>query len=84
MQAALLAGEVWRFPGRNSSKLGLPSWQIAAIVKRRAGGKAHACCKGACSVAVSYKPPMLVTRVRLPACALFVFLREVGVEPGSA
>ena len=24
----------------------------------------------ACSVAVSYKPPMLVTRVRLPACAL--------------
>ena len=26
-------------------------------------------CYGACSVAVSYKPPMLVTRVRLPACA---------------
>ena len=25
---------------------------------------------GACSVAVSYKPPMLVTRVRLPACAI--------------
>ena len=25
---------------------------------------------GACSVAASYKPPMLVTRVRLPACAL--------------
>ena len=24
----------------------------------------------ACSVAVSYKPPMLVTRARLPACAL--------------
>ena len=24
---------------------------------------------GACSVAASYKPPMLVTRVRLPACA---------------
>ena len=27
-------------------------------------------CMSACSVAVSYKPPMLVTRVRLPACAL--------------
>ena len=26
---------------------------------------------GACSVAASYKPPMLVTRVRLPACASF-------------
>ena len=26
---------------------------------------------GACSVAASYKPPMLVTRVQLPACALF-------------
>ena len=25
----------------------------------------------ACSVTVSYKPPMLVTRVRLPACAYF-------------
>ena len=24
-----------------------------------------------CSVAASYKPPMLVTRVRLPACAVF-------------
>ena len=23
-----------------------------------------------CSVAASYKPPMLVTRVRLPACAV--------------
>ena len=27
----------------------------------------------ACSVAASYKPPMLVTRVRLPACACFCF-----------
>ena len=27
-------------------------------------------CMSACSVAASYKPPMLVTRVRLPACAL--------------
>ena len=30
-----------------------------------------------CSVAASYKPPMLVTRVRLPACAVFVgFARD--------
>ena len=29
------------------------------------------CDMSACSVAVSYKPPMLVTRVRLPACAFF-------------
>ena len=28
-------------------------------------------CICACSVAASYKPPMLVTRVRLPACAEF-------------
>ena len=26
--------------------------------------------RSACSVAASYKPPMLVTRVRLPACAV--------------
>ena len=32
----------------------------------------------ACSVAASYKPPMLVTRVRLPACAvLFVNLLPI-------
>ena len=30
-----------------------------------------AACISACSVAASYKPPMLVTRVRLPACAHF-------------
>ena len=29
----------------------------------------HACHR-ACSVTASYKPPMLVTRVRLPACAV--------------
>ena len=33
-------------------------------------------CISACSVAVSYKPPMLVTRVRLPACAdAFIIFR---------
>ena len=31
-------------------------------------GLAHV--RSACSVAASYKPPMLVTRVRLPACAV--------------
>ena len=44
-----------------------------------------------CSVAASYKPPMLVTRVRLPACAVFVgvvadvvFLPELdGLVPYS-
>ena len=30
----------------------------------------------ACSVTVSYKPPMLVTRVRLPACA---YVLEAGI-----
>ena len=35
------------------------------------------CVHGACSVAVSYKPPMLVTRARLPACA-FVRLPKGG------
>ena len=30
--------------------------------------------QSACSVAVSYKPPMLVTRVRLPACAVNLLL----------
>ena len=28
-------------------------------------------CRSACSVAVSYKPPMLVTRAQLPACAYY-------------
>ena len=28
----------------------------------------------ACSVAASYKPPMLVTRAQLPACALYTVL----------
>ena len=32
--------------------------------------------QGACSVAASYKPPMLVTRVRLPACA---YVLEAGI-----
>ena len=31
--------------------------------------------KSACSVAVSYKPPMLVTRVRIPACAFLNLTR---------
>ena len=31
--------------------------------------KFHPGLRSACSVAASYKPPMLVTRVRLPACA---------------
>ena len=39
---------------------------------------------GACSVSVSYKPPMLVTRVRLPACAIcntHCGWREVAAMP---
>ena len=35
---------------------------------------------GACSVAVSYKPPMLVTRVRLPACA---YLNDISYITGE-
>ena len=38
------------------------------------GGRDVAFGMSACSVAVSYKPPMLVTRVRLPACALWFLL----------
>ena len=34
--------------------------------------------RSACSVATSYKPPMLVTRVRLPACAVRVPSARVG------
>ena len=33
------------------------------------------CVHGACSVAASYKPPMLVTQARLPACAFFRLLK---------
>ena len=36
------------------------------------------CDTSACSVAVSYKPPMLVTRVRLPACAFFQILFPIA------
>ena len=35
--------------------------------------------QGACSVAASYKPPMLVTRVRLPACAYFPCVRRFSL-----
>ena len=42
----------------------------ATIPKHRAS----LCCMSARSVAASYKPPMLVTQVRLPVCALFIAL----------
>ena len=41
----------------------------------------HSVQQSACSVAVSYKPPMLVTRVRLPACA---FASNCGGDQGNA
>lgn len=37
----------------------------------------------ACSVTVSYKPPMLVTRVRLPACAYSGHNPEIGLNCGG-
>ena len=39
------------------------------------------CSRSACSVAVSYKPPMLVTRVRLPACAYLMCLNARSAIP---
>ncbi len=36
----------------------------------------------ACSVAASYKPPMLVTRVRLPACAFSIHRPVFGFPSG--
>ena len=44
-------------------------------------------CMGACSVAASYKPPMLVTRAQLPACACKSsrrLTRSYVVHPGVA
>ncbi len=38
----------------------------------------------ACSVAASYKPPMLVTRVRLPACACFLPVADHPFLAGGA
>ena len=38
----------------------------------------------ACSVTASYKPPMLVTRVRLPACADFSEGVPLPFAPGLA
>ena len=35
--------------------------------------------KGACSVAASYKPPMLVTRARLPACAVVIVSTKTAI-----
>ena len=35
--------------------------------------------RSACSVAASYKPPMLVTRVRLPACAVIPIARLLKI-----
>jgi hypothetical protein len=37
--------------------------------------------RSACSVAVSYKPPVLVTRARLPACAVLVCLLARSATP---
>ena len=39
---------------------------------------------GACSVAVSYKAPMLVTRARLPACAPIFDLQNTTADPHGA
>ena len=44
-------------------------------------------CMAACSVAASYKPPMLVTRAQLPACTCTSsrrFTRSYVVHPGVA
>ena len=38
---------------------------------------------GACSVAVSYKPPMLVARVRLPACASRYLRADTALTNGD-
>ena len=48
-----------------------PRW-LFQLVMGHVAGELH----GACSVAASYKPPMLVTRARLPAYALFLNFRD--------
>ena len=48
---------------------------------RRLAGPVDASQACARSVAVSYKPPMLVTRVRLPACAVHAFSYSDCVRP---
>ena len=48
-----------------------PEWKRLPLCNDYSSGKLVS--TGACSVAASYKPPMLVTRVQLPACASFVF-----------
>ena len=56
--------------------------QIIIVHLARVGGRSNG--MSTCSVAASYKPPMLVTRARLPACAVFwpycrcCFLADVG------
>ena len=49
-------------------------WAVA-----RCGCKRARLCRSACSVTASYKPPMLVTRVRLPACAVVAGSCRFGV-----
>ena len=51
--------------------------------QRRPRALASGVFRSACSVAASYKPPMLVTRVRLPACAMLVATARVVQGGGS-
>ena len=44
-----------------------PEWKRLPLCNDHSSGKLVR--TGACSVAASYKPPMLVTRAQLPACA---------------
>ena len=44
-----------------------PEWKRLPLCNDSSSGKLEG--TGACSVAASYKPPMLVTRAQLPACA---------------
>ena len=47
------------------------------VLNDAAAGDGHT---SACSVAVSYKRPMLVTRARLPACAVFFYVSRPRFE----
>ena len=73
-------------PGLVASSMGqsLPlRYPLVIKAVRQNYAKSHQSrrCHGARSVAVSYKPPMLVTRVRLPACAFFFHCACKPVPP---
>ena len=72
---------------RDADELGMPKFAVGTSPRKQAAvlpGFGFANAISARSVPASYKPPILVTRVRLPACAFFRQKKVLGgIAPGA-